>query len=196
MKLFRQSGASVKNIDLAKDADVQGDVKDQILLKGLFENQFDVFVNATYPSIFQDHVESFMVATTIAADSMMKNKSGSIINFSSIYGIGGCNFGLYIDTNVEPAGWDYNFVKGGIITMSKAMACNYASSNVRINCISPGGIEDKQDDLFKSRYGMLCPMRRMATPEDIAPAVVFLASDEARYITGINLVIDGGWTAW
>jgi NAD(P)-dependent dehydrogenase (short-subunit alcohol dehydrogenase family) len=87
---------------------------------------------------------------------------------------------------------EYSFVKGGIISMTRALATKYAP--VRVNCVSPGGVFDGQDEKFVKRYCEKTPLGRMATPEDVANAVVFLASDKAAYITGQNIVIDGGYT--
>ena len=79
--------------------------------------------------------------------------------------------------------------------MTRALACKYGPQGVRVNCVSPGGVFDNQDPVFVERYNQRVPLGRMATPEDVADAVVFLASDKAKYITGQNLVVDGGLTA-
>ena len=75
------------------------------------------------------------------------------------------------------------------------MASLYGKYHVRVNCVSPGGIFDNQDQTFVDAYEKKVPMRRMGLPKDIAPAVTFLLSDDASYITGHNLMVDGGWTA-
>jgi NAD(P)-dependent dehydrogenase (short-subunit alcohol dehydrogenase family) len=88
----------------------------------------------------------------------------------------------------------YSAIKGGVINFTRYLASYYGPNNIRINCVSPGGIKDQQNDLFIKQYENKVPMRRMGLPKDIAPAVCFLLSDESGYITGHNLIIDGGWT--
>jgi NAD(P)-dependent dehydrogenase (short-subunit alcohol dehydrogenase family) len=89
----------------------------------------------------------------------------------------------------------YSAIKGGIVNFTRYLASYYGKYNVRVNCISPGGIFDKQNSDFVKAYEEKVPMRRMGLPDDIAPAATFLISDDAKYITGQNLIIDGGWTA-
>jgi NAD(P)-dependent dehydrogenase (short-subunit alcohol dehydrogenase family) len=126
---------------------------------------------------------------------MVKQKSGNIVNIASIYGVVGNDFTLYSEYNgTSPAA--YSAIKGGIINLTRYLASYYGPQGIRINCVSPGGILDEknQHSSFVQKYCAKVPMRRMGTPEDIAPAVSFMLSDEAKYITGQNLVVDGGWT--
>lgn len=125
---------------------------------------------------------------------MTKQKYGSIINIASIYGVIGPDFTVYDGTNMTmPAA--YAAIKGGLINLTRYMASYFGPHNVRVNTVSPGGIFDKQNSTFVSNYEKKVPLRRMGAPEDIAPSVSFLLSDESKYITGQNLIIDGGWTA-
>ena len=127
-------------------------------------------------------------------DQMKIQKSGVIVNMASIYGIVGNDFSLYEGLNMTSAS-AYSAIKGGIINFSRYLASYYGKNNIRVNCVSPGGIFDNQNPEFVKRYNNKVPMGRMGNPEDIAPAVSFLLSDESQYITGQNLVVDGGWTA-
>ena len=88
----------------------------------------------------------------------------------------------------------YNFVKAGMINFTRYLACYYGKQGVRANCISPGGYFDSQPQAFVDRYEERVPIGRMLNNEDIKGAVVFLASDASEYITGMNLMVDGGWT--
>lgn len=127
---------------------------------------------------------------------MANQKFGSIVNMASIYGVVGNDFSLYEEFGgTSPAA--YSAIKGGIINFSRYLASYFGPQNVRINCVSPGGILDEknQHPSFIKRYNAKVPMRRMGNPDDIAPAVSFLLSDEAKYISGQNLIVDGGWTA-
>ena len=119
---------------------------------------------------------------------------GSIVNISSIYGVVGNDFTIYEGTNLIPPA-AYSAIKGGLINLTRYLASYYGKYNVRVNCVSPGGIFDHQPEPFVTAYEKKVPLKRMGKPDDIAPAVSFLLSDEAKYITGQNLVVDGGWTA-
>jgi len=119
--------------------------------------------------------------------------SGSVVNIASIYGVVGPDFSVYDGTQLTmPAA--YAAIKGGIINLTKYLAAYFGPSNIRVNCVSPGGIFDNQPQAFVTNYEKKVPMRRMGTPEDIAAPICFLLSDEAGYINGHNLIVDGGWT--
>jgi NAD(P)-dependent dehydrogenase (short-subunit alcohol dehydrogenase family) len=139
-------------------------------------------------------LNSYFGVCQIVSKYMVERNKGSIVNMASIYGVVGPDFSVYEDTNMTmPAA--YSAIKGGLINFSRYLASYLGRKGVRVNVVSPGGILDKQPESFIKRYSTKTPMGRMGTPEDIAPAVTFLLSDEAGYITGQNLIIDGGWTA-
>jgi NAD(P)-dependent dehydrogenase (short-subunit alcohol dehydrogenase family) len=127
-------------------------------------------------------------------EHMKTQKSGSVINITSIYGVVGNDFTVYEGTGgTSPAA--YSAIKGGLINFTRYLASYFGKYNIRANCVSPGGIFDHQNEIFVKNYEKKVPMQRMGTPEDIAPSVAFLLSDDAKYITGQNLIVDGGWTA-
>ena len=120
---------------------------------------------------------------------------GSIVNIASIYGVVGPQFAIYGNTGmVNPA--DYAFSKGGIVNLTRYLA-TYFAPKVRVNSISPGGYgtSDHQTE-FSRNYCERTPLGRLAGPDDIKGPIVFLASDASQYVTGANLMVDGGWTAW
>ena len=125
--------------------------------------------------------------------SMVAAGGGSIINISSIYGVVGNDPSLYEDTEmVQPP--NYNFIKAGMINFTRYVANYYGKQGVRANCISPGGYYTGQAGPFVERYNKRVPMGRMMDNEDLKGAVVFLASDASAYVTGHNLLVDGGFT--
>ena len=139
-------------------------------------------------------MNSYFVCCQEVLKIMKKQNRGSIVNIASIYGVVGNDFTLYEEYNgTSPAA--YSAIKGGLISFTRYLASYYGPSGIRINCVSPGGIFDNQQPSFVARYEAKVPLRRMGNPDDIAPAVSFLISDEAKYITGQNLIVDGGWTA-
>jgi NAD(P)-dependent dehydrogenase (short-subunit alcohol dehydrogenase family) len=111
-----------------------------------------------------------------------------------MYGIVAPDFSIYEGTPMTmPVA--YSAIKGGVLAFSKYMASYYAKDKIRVNCVSPGGIFDKQPDRFVEKYIAKTPLGRMGTPKDIVGAVLYLASDASLYVTGHNLIVDGGWTA-
>jgi len=173
--------------------------------------RIDGLVNSAYPRTkdwgnkFEDiKIESWQKNVDMQLNSiftlcqqavpfMKEQQSGSIINVASIYGIVGPDFLVYEGTQLTmPAA--YSAIKGGMINFTRYLASYLGPWNVRVNCVSPGGIFDHQPDPFVKNYERKVPMKRMGKPEDISGPVSFLLSDKAAYITGHNLVVDGGWT--
>jgi NAD(P)-dependent dehydrogenase (short-subunit alcohol dehydrogenase family) len=139
-------------------------------------------------------LNSYFVCSQLVLKIMDNQKSGVIVNIASIYGVVGNDFTLYEDYGgTSPAA--YSAIKGGVINFTRYLASYYGKSGIRVNAVSPGGIFDQQHASFIKKYESKVPMGRLGTPEDIAPSVSFLLSDGAKYITGQNLIIDGGWTA-
>jgi len=174
--------------------------------------RIDGLVNNAYPRTsdwgnkFEDiQTESWKVNVDMQMNSifylsqkvleiMKDQKFGSIINMASIYGLVGPDFSVYENTGMTmPAA--YAAIKGGVINFTRYLSSYYGKYNIRINCISPGGIYNNQSDTFVQNYERKVPMHRMGKASDIAPAVCFMLSDESSYITGQNLIIDGGWTS-
>lgn len=128
------------------------------------------------------------------APLLNKSEFGNIINVASIYGMLGPDWDLYLGTRMSnPAA--YAASKGGIIQLTKWLATTLAP-NVRVNCVSPGGLFRNQDNSFVQKYIKKTPLRRMGTEKEVASVVAFLASDMASYITGQNIIVDGGFSVW
>lgn len=153
------------------------------------------FEEITYAS-WQANVDIQMNTTFLFIQKIMPElikSKGSIVNMTSIYGVVGNDLTLYEGTNIGTAA-PYSAIKGGIINFTRYLASYFGRKGVRVNCVSPGGIFDKQDEKFVQNYESKVPMARMGNPDDIAPVVSFLLSDGAKYITGQNVIVDGGWT--
>jgi NAD(P)-dependent dehydrogenase (short-subunit alcohol dehydrogenase family) len=138
-------------------------------------------------------LNSYFVCSQKVLKVMETQRSGALVNIASIYGVVGNDFTLYEEYGgTSPAA--YSAIKGGLINFTRYLASYYGKKGIRVNCVSPGGIFDHQHPSFVSRYEAKVPMGRLGNPDDIAPAVSFLLSEEAKYITGQNLIVDGGWT--
>jgi NAD(P)-dependent dehydrogenase (short-subunit alcohol dehydrogenase family) len=196
-------------------SDISNYSKIEKTLNQIKKNHFipDVFINCSYPKTpdwkntnfkkvkykylkenIEIHLNSYIWFGKLFADLMKKNKiNGSIIQLSSIYGFLGQDGLLYKNTEINES-LVYPAIKGAIINSVRSMAAYYGPKKIRVNCISPGGIYDGHSKLFLKKYNDKTPMRRMCRADDIAYAALFLASDASSYITGTNLVVDGGFS--
>jgi len=128
---------------------------------------------------------------------MKKQKKGNIIHFGSIYGSVSADENIYSDSKFESS-LIYATTKSALINFTRYLATHLAKYGIRANLLSPGGFIDKrnQDDFFRKKYCEKTPLGRMANEDDLKGVILFLASDASKYITGENILVDGGWTAW
>jgi len=126
---------------------------------------------------------------------MKKQKYGSIINIGSTYGIVAPDQSIYGNSGLN-AGAFYSASKSGVINLTRYLASYWGKFGIRVNTLSPGGVKNNQTKSFVSNYSKKTMLGRMASGQDYVGAIIFLSSDASSYMTGSNLVIDGGWTAW
>jgi NAD(P)-dependent dehydrogenase (short-subunit alcohol dehydrogenase family) len=219
---IRNKGGLPVNVDLHVTSDLangtwQADITDDTQIRDTVSKvkahfgRIDGLVNNAYPrtadwgtkfeNINPDswrknidmQLNSYFVMSQAVLAVMQAQQSGAIVNIASIYGVVGNDFTLYeAYGGTSPAA--YAAIKGGLINFTRYLASYYGRQGIRVNCVSPGGILDQQHASFIERYENKVPMGRLGKPDDIAPPVSFLLSDEAKYITGHNLLVDGGWT--
>lgn len=157
-------------------------------------NKFESVSSISWKKNVDMQLNSHFICCQNALKIMKKQSYGSIVNIASIYGVVGNDFTLYEEFDgTSPAA--YSAIKGGIINFTRYLASYFAKNNIRVNCVSPGGIKDNQPLSFIKNYEKKVPIGRMANASDISPGISFLLSDESKYITGHNLIIDGGWTS-
>lgn len=160
-----------------------------------YGRKFEEVTYADFSENLSKHVVGYFLMSREAAKIMVRQKKGVIIMTGSTYGIIAPKFEIYEGTSMTSS-VEYAAMKGGIINMTKYLASYLGPKGIRVNSISPGGVFDNHKDPFLSNYlskVRLSP-RRMARPEDIANALLYLISDDSEYVTGRNLVVDGGWT--
>lgn len=219
---FRKHGAIVIAADInfksEDNYNINIDITDKLSVeKGIEEiinkhKRIDGWINNAYPRTkdwgnkFENinfeswrknvdmHLNGYFLCSQIVLNQMKNQESGSLINMSSIYGSIGPDFNIYEGTDMTmPAA--YSAIKGGLNNLTKYLASYFGKYQIRVNTVSPGGIFDNQPEIFVENYNNKVPLKRMGTPNDIVSAVHFLLSDESSYITGHNLLVDGGWTA-
>ena len=205
-----------------KSISVPADVTNPAEVKAMAESvhdefdRLDVLINSAYAGEVVDFenmsVEQFRSGLDAALTSvflttretlpLLRDKGGSIINVASIYGVVAPNHSIYGKTRMNnPA--QYGAAKAGVIQLSRWIATRYADEGIRSNSLTPGGIynpklESRQGykESFVPNYENLTPLGRMGKPQDLKGATAFLASDASSWVTGQNLIVDGGWTTW
>lgn len=142
----------------------------------------------------------FLVAKEVGKQMIKQGKGGAIIQTASIYGIMAPDHRIYEDSYymgmpmTSPA--VYAASKGGVIALTRYLSTYWSKHGIRVNTITPGGVESGQNEEFKQKYSDRIPLGRMASADEMVGAVLYLASDASKYVTGHNLIVDGGLHAW
>lgn len=204
---FRDNGLDVHamQVDQADHASVIA-LKEEILQKF---GKLDVFVNNAVSRPmkgYDDSMAHFAESMRVNATGMMdilremcrlmeENGGGSVINISSMMGMFGPDLSNYEGTTMGTPPPDYFFHNAGLINLTRYLARIFAGKNIRVNCVSPGGLFNNQPQRFLENYCRKVPVGRMANPDDIKGLMVLLASDAGAYVNGENILMDGGMHA-
>lgn len=160
-----------------------------------YDSAFEDFSLDDWRGILDVNLTGTFLGCRAVAQRMLAQGSGSIINIASLYGLVSPHHTMYEGTGVsQPAA--YSVSKAGVLGLTRYLGALWAGRGIRVNSITPGGIYDGQSSEFVDAFSKLNPAGRMAQPDEIAGAVVFLASEASSYCAGHNLVVDGGWTLW
>tara|TARA_X000000950_G_C13917198_1_gene661596 strand:+ start:1261 stop:2106 length:846 start_codon:yes stop_codon:yes gene_type:complete len=161
-----------------------------------FFASFENYPYEIWKNTINVNLNGLFLVTKYVGSVMKDQRSGVIVNTASTYGIVSPNKSIYGDSGINSP-ISYAVTKSAILNFSRYLATHWAENKIRVNTISPGGVENNgQSDEFKKNYSDLTPLKRLAKETDYQGAVLFLASDASAYMTGSNLVVDGGWTAW
>ena len=149
--------------------------------------------------VFEVNTLGLFLVTQVFGQAMLQAGRGSIINIGSLYASVAPDSRFYDHISSDPPFLKppaYGASKAAVVNLTRYLATLWASKGVRVNTLSPGGVLGGQDDEFKRKFCRRVPLGRMATEEDLTGPLLFLASEASRYVTGTELIVDGGFTAW
>jgi len=149
--------------------------------------------------VLEVNLAGTFLVTQVFGSAMRDAGRGSIVNIGSLYATIAPDPAMYDHLDLEPPFLKppaYGASKAGVVSLPKFFATHWAAAGIRVNTLSPGGVLAGQDEQFKAKYGARVPMRRMAEGEDLKGPLIFLASRASSYVTGHELRVEGGFTAW
>jgi 2-deoxy-D-gluconate 3-dehydrogenase len=162
------------------------------------ENAFETYSLESWRQALDVNLTGMFLASQAAVIPMLEQGQGVIVNIASIYGLVGPDQRLYeqADNTRQFKPVYYSVTKAGVLGFTRYLAAYYAGKNIRVNALTPGGVYNNHDQVFTDQYSARTVLGRMADLDEMNAAMLFLCSEASSYMTGSNLVVDGGWTAW
>jgi NAD(P)-dependent dehydrogenase (short-subunit alcohol dehydrogenase family) len=171
----------------------------EALARGIVPGRFEDFPLDLWNQALAVNLTGVFLVTQACVQPMLAQGKGSIINICSTYGLNGPDQRIYVRADGQRVGYKpvyYTVTKAGVLGFTKYLAAYYAGTQIRVNALTPGGVYNQHDDDFVRNYSARTILGRMARKDEMNGALLFLASDASSYMTGANLIVDGGWTAW
>lgn len=161
-------------------------------------NAFEDYPLDAWRQALDVNLTGMFLCTQAAVQPMLAQGGGVVVNLCSMYGITAPDQRLYQRDGQPPSfkPVTYSTTKAGVLGFTRYLSAYYGGRNIRVNALTPGGVYNGHDDEFLQRYAARAVLGRMAEKDEMNGALLFLASDASSYMTGANLVVDGGWTAW
>ncbi len=160
--------------------------------------KFEPFENVceeNWDKVIEVNLKGTFLLCQVIGSYMAQKGSGSIVTMPSTYSVVAPNQNLYEGTSLGcPAA--YSASKGGIDALSRYLASYWANKGVRVNMITPHGVWNNHEEQFEKNFSRFSPMQRMSYNHEVAPALIYLLSDASSYVTGSNILVEGGWTVW
>lgn len=167
--------------------------------KGILPGAFEDYPLEQWSAALEVNLTGIFLVTQACVKPMLEQgKKGSIINICSTYGLNGPDQRIYVKDGKRVAFKPvyYTTTKAGVMGFTKYLAAYYAGTEIRVNALTPGGVYNNHEEYFVKNYSAKTIMGRMARKDEMNGALLFLASDASSYMTGNNVIVDGGWTAW
>ncbi len=191
----REDVENLKNTALEKYGRIDGLINCHQNKTAKFFAKFEEYTDKDWDAVVETNLKGTFLTCQIIGGYMAEKGNGSIINMPSTYSVVAPNHNLYRGTSLgSPAA--YSASKGGVMALSQYLSTYWAKNGVRVNQITPHGVWNNHEERFEKNFSEMSPLMRMSYNHEVAGAAVFLLSDASSYVTGHNLVVDGGWTAW
>ncbi len=198
LALIRHTLKEYQRIDVLVNCAALDPKFDPHHLEGQWGNGFEDYPLEAWQASLDINLTGVFLTSQAAAREMVRQGSGVIINVSSIYGLAGPDQRIYPEVGgqqqYKPV--DYPVTKAALLGFTRYLAAYYAGTQIRVNALTPGGIDNHHEEPFITNYSAKTILGRMADVSEMNAALLFLASDASSYMTGANLIMDGGYTAW
>jgi len=191
----KASVEALKDAALTKFGKIDGLVNGHQNKTHSFFERFEDYTEENWDAVVNTNLKGTFLTCQVIGTWMVQHGAGAIVNIPSTYSVVAPNQNLYKGTNMGcPAA--YSASKGGVQALSQYLATYWANKGIRVNQITPHGVWNNHEAKFEENFAQFSPLERLSYNHEVAPALVFLLSDASSYVTGHNLLVEGGWTAW